>query len=240
MYFKMKIPSFVLLLTSLAVLKPTSIEAKLILGVDLGSLYMKVALVQRNSPLEIVTNMHSKRKTEHVVLFDSGTRYYGSDAYGMLARKPTFTTQSMNLLLGRTETHPVVEALNERLNPIPPTYNSTRSGVCLTVASTTYTPEELVSMVLSHAKDFTAAYGVTSPVKDCVLTVPSFYTQHERRALLDAAKLADLNVLALIDETTAAGLHFGIDRIDEKPQNVLFYNMGASAVQVSIIQYHSY
>merc|ERR1712238_170962 len=40
--------------------------------------------------------------------------------------------------------------------------------------------------------------------------------------------------------TTAAGLHFGIDRIDEVPHNVLFYNMGASALQVTIIQYHSY
>jgi len=201
---------------------------------------MKVALVQRNSPLEIVTNMHSKRKTEHMVLFDSGTRLYGSDAYSLLARKPTFTPQSTNLLLGRDESHPVVQSMKERHNPLPPIYNATRSGVCLTVATISYTPEELVAMVLSHAKDITAAHGVTTQIRDCVLTVPSFYTQHERRALLDSATLANLNVLALIDETTAAGLHFGIDRVDEEPQNVLFYNMGAGAVQVSIIQYHSY
>jgi len=70
--------------------------------------------------------------------------------------------------------------------------------------------------------------------------VPSFYTQHERQALLDAAELADLNVLALIDEVTASALNFGMDRIDEEPKNVLFYNLGASALQVSIIKYHSY
>lgn len=95
-------------------------------------------------------------------------------------------------------------------------------------------------MVLSHARDITKAYGVEGTISDCVLTVPSFFTQNERRALLDAAELADLNVLSLIDENTAAGLHFGIDRIDDEPQNFLFYNMGASALQVSIIQYHSY
>ncbi len=95
-------------------------------------------------------------------------------------------------------------------------------------------------MVLSHAKDITAAYGVEGTITDCVLTVPSFYTQHERSALLDAAALADLNVLALIDENTAAGLHYGIDRIEEEPVNVLFYNMGASALQVSVMQFHSY
>ena len=121
-----------------------------------------------------------------------------------------------------------------------PVFNETRSGVCLTVDGEPFTPEELVAMVLTHAKDITAAYGVESTVKDCVLTVPSFYTQHERRALLDAAELADLNVLALIDETTAAGLHYGIDRIEKDPQNVLFYNMGASALQVSVMQFHSY
>lgn len=201
---------------------------------------MKVALVQRNAPLEIVVNMHSKRKTEQMILFDAGTRFYGSDASSLIARKPTFTPYSMNMLLGRDESHPIVQSQLEGYNPIPFYYNSTRSGVCLTVASTPYTPEELVAMVLSHAKDFTAADGVTTQIKDCVLTVPSFYTQHERRALLDAAKLADLNVLALIDETTAAGLHFGIDRIEKEPMNVLFYNMGGTSVQASVIQYHSH
>jgi len=110
----------------------------------------------------------------------------------------------------------------------------------MTIGGQEYTPEELVAMVLTHAKDITTAFGVQGDVKDCVLTVPSFYTQHERRALLDAASLADLNVLALIDETTAAGLHYGIDRIEEVPQNIVFYNMGASALQVSIIQFYSY
>ena len=95
-------------------------------------------------------------------------------------------------------------------------------------------------MVLTHAKDITAAFGVKGDVKDCVLTVPSFYTQHERRALLDAAALADLNILALLDENTAAGLHYGIDRIDDEPQNMVFYNMGASALQVSVMQFYSY
>jgi len=201
---------------------------------------MKVALVQRNAPLEIIVNMHSKRKTEQMILFDSGTRFYGSDASSLIARKPTFTPYSTSLLLGRDENHPVVVAQNERYSPLAPHYNATRSGVCLTVSSIPYTPEELVAMILSHAKDITVAHGVSTQINDCVLTVPSFYTQHERRALLDAATLANLNVLALIDETTAAGLHFGIDRVDEEPHNVLFYNMGGNSIQTSVIQYHSH
>lgn len=110
----------------------------------------------------------------------------------------------------------------------------------MTVDGNEFTPEELVAMVLTHARDITNAFGVQGEVRDCVLTVPSFYTQHERRALLDAAYLADLNVLALIDENTAAGLHYGIDRIEDEPQNIMFYNMGASALQVSVMQFYSY
>lgn len=85
------------------------VSAKAILGVDLGSLYMKVALVQRGAPLEIVTNLHSKRKTEQMVLFDQGTRFYGADANGLLARKPTKTPVAMTVALGRDEDHPSVK-----------------------------------------------------------------------------------------------------------------------------------
>jgi hypoxia up-regulated 1 len=232
----MKVPNPLLLLGA----SLSGASAKAILGVDLGSLYMKVALVQRNSPLEIVTNLHSKRKTEQMVLFDQGSRFYGADASSLMARKPHLTPSQMTILLGRAHDHPTVEVLKERHYHFTPSYNETRSGVCLTIDNVEFTPEELVAMVLTHAKDITAAYGVTTPLKDCVLTVPSFYTQHERRALLDAAELAELNVLALVNENTAAALHFGIDRIDEKPLNYLFYNMGAGALQVSVVRYLSY
>ena len=86
--------------------------SKAILGVDLGSLYMKVALVQRNSPLEIVTNLHSKRKTEQMVLFDQGTRFYGADANSMAARKPQKIPAGMSVMLGREAEHPTVKVGN--------------------------------------------------------------------------------------------------------------------------------
>ena len=59
-----------------------------IIGIDMGSLYTKIALVRRGSPLSIVTNLHSKRKTETMILFDEGSRFYGSDASSLIARKP--------------------------------------------------------------------------------------------------------------------------------------------------------
>jgi len=86
----------------------TVVTARAILGVDLGSLYMKVALVQSGSPLEIVTNLHSKRKTEQMILFDRGQRFYGADAASLLARKSHQTPAAMSVMLGRDDEHPLV------------------------------------------------------------------------------------------------------------------------------------
>jgi hypoxia up-regulated 1 len=88
---------------------PTSAYCRAILGVDLGSLYMKIALVQSGSPLEIVTNLHSKRKTEQMVLFDAQQRFYGADAAALLARKSHRTPEAMTLMLGRDDRHPIVQ-----------------------------------------------------------------------------------------------------------------------------------
>ena len=85
------------------------VEARAILGVDMGSLYMKVALVQSGHPIEIVTNLHSKRKTEQMILFDQLQRGYGADAAALLQRKAHLTPTAMSLMLGRTEQHPFVK-----------------------------------------------------------------------------------------------------------------------------------
>merc|ERR1711939_854291 len=108
-----------------------------------------------------------------------------------------------------------------------------------------YTPEELVSMILNQAEEMSIAYGKEkgiefSSIRDCVLTVPSFTTQAERLAYLDAAALADFKVLGLIDENTAAALNFGMDKMYEEPKIYLFYNLGASSLQVSVIKFHTY
>ena len=94
-------------------------------------------------------------------------------------------------------------------------------------------------MILQHAKDMTANFG-SKNIKDCVITVPSHFTYHERKALYTAADIAELRVLTLIEENTAAALHYSMDRVYDTPHNVIFYNMGASSVQVTITSFSSY
>jgi hypoxia up-regulated 1 len=153
--------------------------------------------------------------------------------------KPNHNKQSRNVI------HRRMKVLAERHYPVTPVYNETRSGVVLNVDGHSFTPEELVAMVLSHAVDISVAYSAESgsplaTVKDVVLTTPMFATVAERRALLDAATLAELNVLTIVDENTAAALHYAMDKQFETPQLLLFYNLGASALQVSLIRFFNY
>jgi hypoxia up-regulated 1 len=91
-------------------LSSSSVSARAILGIDLGSSYVKVALVRPGSPLEIVTNLHSKRKTEQLILFDNGgQRFYGADAAALLARKSGQTAAHISLALGRDDVHAVAK-----------------------------------------------------------------------------------------------------------------------------------
>lgn len=151
----------------------------------------------------------------------------------------------------------------ERHYPVVPQYNATRAGPTVTIEGQAFTPEELVAMVLTHAVDISVAYAAEAgstiaPPRDIVLTTPMFATMMERRALLDAATLADMNVLTLIDENTAAALHYAMDKSFANAtttttattttpggggtgeQLLLFYNMGASALQVSVIRFFNY
>jgi molecular chaperone DnaK (HSP70) len=103
-----------------------------------------------------------------------------------------------------------------------------------------FAAEELAGMLMAHARDFAQAFS-GGPVMDAVITVPAYAAQNERLALLDAAELAGLNVLALVDENTAAGVHYGIDRVfDNGTHHMLLYNMGAEATQATLFAYDAY
>ncbi|CAB1098258.1 HSP70 [Ectocarpus sp. CCAP 1310/34] len=209
-----------------------------VIGIDLGVDFMKVALVARGKPLEIVTNAASKRKTEMAVNFDRGERNFGSDAYALVSRKPKQTYTKMTTMLGRDLEHPSLAPILSRL-PNDVGFKADEGGVVLSLndngAEAEYSAVELVAMILSSAQEMTGMFGYS--VNDAVITVPEFATAHERRALLDAADVAGLTVLSLMDENTAAALQHAISQTYEEDTNVMFYNMGANSIKVTIVTF---
>ena len=75
---------------------------------------------------------------------------------------------------------------------------------------------------------------------DMVISVPSYYTEQERKALLDAAKIAEVNIVKLINESTAVTLSYGIFRRSEftdKPRNVCFIDFGRTGTSVFVASF---
>lgn len=214
-----------------------SIHANVI-GIDFGSDNIKVGMISPGK-FDIVTNFQSKRRTPNTIAFYQNERFYGSDAYALMARKPEIVFSKFFRMIGKSESNPRLTELVKQYFPYQFFSNETTHLTSIKYEDNSYTPEELLAMMMTHIKDITKDFS-GSAVKDCVITVPSSFTQHEKNALLTAAEIADLNVLSLIEENTAAALHFGIDRTFDEPHNVLYYNMGSGQIQVSIVTYSSF
>jgi len=104
-----------------------------------------------------------------------------------------------------------------------------------------YTATQLVSMYLSKIKA-TASAELKLPVSDLVMSVPAWFTDVQRRSLMDAAEIAGLKLLRLMNDTTAAALGYGITKLDlptaeEKPRRVAFIDIGHSNYTCSIVEF---
>uniref|UniRef100_A0A8C7GFQ8 Uncharacterized protein n=1 Tax=Oncorhynchus kisutch TaxID=8019 RepID=A0A8C7GFQ8_ONCKI len=102
--------------------------------------------------------------------------------------------------------------------------------------------EQVTAMLLTKMKE-TAEHALKKPVADCVVSVPCYYTDAERRSVVDAAQIAGLNCLRLMNETTAVALAYGIYKQDlpapeEKPRIVVFVDIGHSGYQTSVCAFN--
>jgi heat shock protein 4 len=100
-----------------------------------------------------------------------------------------------------------------------------------------FTPEQIMAALLVDLREI-AEKEQGTPVTDAVISVPVFYTEAERHAMLTAAQVAGFNCLRLLDETTATALAYGIYKTDlpeNEPINVAFVDVGHNATQVCVV-----
>jgi len=211
-----------------------------VMSIDVGSEWMKIAVAAPGVPMEIVLNKESKRKTPVAISFRNDERMIGDDAYTVGVKFPPNMYFYLLDLLGKPKDHPLVELYQKRF----PYYKIVEDPQRKTVlfehdSDTKYSPEELLAMILNKAKEYAETFA-QQQIRDSVITVPAFFNQAERRAMLKAAELAGLKVLQLINSNTAAALDYGIFRrsdFNETAQNILFYDMGASSTVATIASY---
>ncbi|KAJ8968762.1 hypothetical protein NQ317_012719 [Molorchus minor] len=220
----------------------TLVESLAVMSVDLGSEWMKVGIVSPGVPMEIALNKESKRKTPAVISFRDNVRLFGEDAQNIGVSFPKQAYGYLFDLLGKSINHPLVKLYQERF-PYYEIVENPETGTILFKhdEENVYSPEELIAQFLVKAREF-AENGAHQPIKECVITVPGFFNQVERRALLQAAEMAGLKVLQLINDYTAVAINYGIFRsktFNETSQYVIFYDMGASSTSATLVSYQT-
>ncbi|KAF3706804.1 Hypoxia up-regulated protein 1 Precursor [Channa argus] len=221
---------------------PSDTVSVAVMSIDLGSEWMKIAIVKPGVPMEIVLNKESRRKTPVVVCLKENERLFGDNALGMSVKNPKTVYRRLQRLLGKKHNNPQVALYQKQF----PEHQMQEDPVRATVyfkssEEMQYTPEELLGMMLNYSRGLAQDFA-EQPIKDAVITVPAFFNQAERRAVLQAAQIAGLKVLQLINDNTAVALNYGVFRrkdIDSTAKNVMFYDMGSGSTTATIVTYQT-
>lgn len=230
-----------------------------VLGVDLGTEYIKAALVKPGIPLEIVLTKDSRRKETSAVAFKplqnapaSGSypeRAYGSDAVALTARFPNDVYPNLKTLLGLSTDDPIVQGYLARHPALQLESHKTRHTAAFKSKATTvedeaWMVEELLAMQLQSIQhNAEALAGPDSSVRSVVITVPPFYTVEEKRAIELAAEFVGLKVLSMISDGLAVGLNYATSRtfpvVNEggKPEYHMVFDMGAGSTKATILKF---
>ncbi|KAF7377707.1 Heat shock protein [Mycena sanguinolenta] len=212
-----------------------------VVGIDFGSLHSKIG-VARHRGIDIITNEVSNRATPSLVAFGPKQRSIGESAKTQETSNFRNTIGSLKRLIGRTLSDPDVQEIEKKF------INATLVDVQGTVGvevnyvgeRQAFSATQLVAMYLGKLRDI-AANELKNGVTDVVIAVPGWYTDIQRRAVLDAAAIAGLNPLRLINDTTAVALGYGITKSElpeaDNPKHVVFVDVGHSSLSASVVAF---
>ncbi|XP_061557914.1 hypoxia up-regulated protein 1 [Phycodurus eques] len=221
---------------------PSHTGAVAVMSIDVGSEWMKMAIVKPGVPMEIVLNKESRRKTPAVVCLKENERLFGDNALGVSVKNPKTVYRHLGNLMGKKHNNLQVALYRKQFPEHQLQVNPVRDTVYFKDSEKLqYTPEELFGMMLNYSRELAQEFA-EQPIKDAVITVPAFFNQAERRSFLHAAHMAGLKVLQLINDNTAVALNYGVFRrkdIDSTGKNVMFYDMGSGSTTATIVTYQT-
>ncbi|XP_038865475.1 heat shock 70 kDa protein 4L-like isoform X2 [Salvelinus namaycush] len=210
-----------------------------VVGIDVGFQNCYIA-VARSGGIETIANEYSDRCTPAWVSLASKNRTIGNAAKGQIITNFKNTVHGFKKFHGRAFDDPYVQGEKPKLPYSLHKLASGNTGIKVRYLDEdkVFTIEQVTAMLLTKLKE-TSESALKKPVVDCVISVPSFFTDAERRSVMDSTQIAGLNCLRLINDTTAVALAYGIYKQDlptpeEKPRNVVFVDLGHSSFQVSI------
>ncbi|WP_255511217.1 Hsp70 family protein [Kribbella pratensis] len=178
-------------------------------GIDLGTTFSAVAVVDRSGRPEIVPNREGQRITPSVVFFQGDAALVGAVAKRSAAVAPLDTVQFVKRAMGD-----------------PAWRFETSSGL-------QFRPEEISAVILRRLKEDAEEF-LGEQVTDAVITVPAYFDDSARRATQDAGTIAGLTVHRVLNEPTAAALAYGAGR--PTVGTVLVYDLGGGTFDVTVMR----
>ena len=207
------------------------------IGIDLGTTYSCVGVWQ-NDRIEIIANDQGNRTTPSYVAFTDTERLIGDSAKNQCAMNPSNTVFDAKRLIGRKFSD---KDAQDDIKHFPFNVEADKDDKPLIKVmkggeEMKFHPEQISSMVLERMKEIAEAY-LGDKVTDAVITVPAYFNDSQRQATKDAAIIAGLNPLRIINEPTAAAIAYGLEKNQDSSseKNILIFDLGGGTFDVSIL-----
>lgn len=183
------------------------------IGIDLGTTYSAVAIMQDDGKPAILPNVEGQNITASVVLFPDSNSGSEEPLVGDMAKRSAATAPL-----------DVVQFVKRQMGDPSWRFESTNGH--------TYTAEEVSAVILKKLKN-DAELALGEEVTDAVITVPAYFDDARRTATRQAGQIAGLNVLRVLNEPTAAAMSYGLSQ--KKNGTVLVYDLGGGTFDVTIM-----
>ncbi|HHF3533545.1 TPA: Fe-S protein assembly chaperone HscA [Haemophilus influenzae] len=203
-------------------------QHRLAVGIDLGTTNSLVASV-RSGKSVILNDEQDRSLTPSVVHYSVAEKKVGLEAFEQASLDPKNTVISVKRLIGRS-----LADVQSRYPSLPYEFVASENGLPLIVtAQGQKSPIEVSSDILSRLNHI-AEQRLGGELSGVVITVPAYFDDAQRQSTKDAARLAGLNVLRLLNEPTAAALAYGLDSGQEGI--IAVYDLGGGTFDISILR----
>lgn len=204
-------------------------QHKLAVGIDLGTTNSLVATV-RSAHTEILLDEKDRPLVPSIVHFgDNNEITVGYEAGELASIDPQNTVISVKRLIGRS-----LEDVQARYPNLPYRFETSENGLPLiSTRKSAVSPVEVSSEILKKLTAL-AKRRLGGELQGAVITVPAYFDDAQRQSTKDAAKLAGLNVLRLLNEPTAAAIAYGLD--SGKEGVIAVYDLGGGTFDISILR----
>jgi len=201
-----------------------------VIGIDLGTTFSLAAIMGPGGPRVLYRKDGDPLIPSVVSFLDGGRHVVGRQARSMAVLNPSRTVHSVKRLMGRGYEE---VALEREILPYRIVPSDHAKLVLVEIDGRRYTPQELSALILRDVRE-TAEAALGVPVQRAVITVPAYFDDSQRQATRDAARIAGLTALRIVNEPTAAALAYGLDT--RREGTIVVYDLGGGTFDVSVLK----